>query len=159
MLFDLQMNEPAKKSERTHLTAVPDDLRTEEEPADSCQFKGGCGGPPHKTAAGPGMLFYIGLVLVLISGFALSKDPATATYRQQLLSLGELRVSLELMFMAIGLSMLFTAVGLMQARHTAAKIERQSGNQIRSMSAKRLEKVSDDTLLSVFTNYFSTLFR
>jgi hypothetical protein len=158
------MNEPARKTQKPHLEAVPDDAskdsRIFEKTQDEHQFKRGGGGPPQppKNSEGLGMLFYVGLILILISGFALSKDPATSTYRQNLLSFGELRVSLELMFMAIGLSLLFAAIGVMQARHAARRIERQSGNQVRSMTAKRLDNVSDRDLLSVICKYFSSIF-
>jgi|GEM_PF-4971193 hypothetical protein len=158
------MNEPARKTQKPHLEAVSDDHSKDSgvfvETNDEHLFKGGGGGPPQppKTSEGPGMLFYTGLILVLISGFALSKDAATATYRQKLISFGELRVSLELMFMATGFSLLFTAIGVMQARHAARRIERQSGNQVKSLTAKRLDKVSDGDLLAVICNYFSTIF-
>lgn len=161
------MNEPLPKPQKTHLEAVEDDASQESgvflesQISDEHHLKGSGGGPPHtpNTSERPGMLFYSGLILVLLSGFSLSKDPAATTYRQELFSFGEFRVSLELMFMAIGLSLLFTAIGVMQARHAARKIERQSGNLVKSMTAKRLDKVSDGDLLEVVCNYFATIFR
>lgn len=157
------MKEPAKEDRKLPLEAVSDEAADHRKTLQQDQIDedfrvGGGGSPPPKNSEAPGLLFYFGLILVIVSGFALSRDPATASYRQHLFSIGEIRVSFELMVMALGLSMFFTSIGLMQARHAARKIERQTNNQVRSLHAKRLDKVSDDELLAIICKYFSNIF-
>ena len=152
------MNEPLKSSQ-ANLKAVPDQALLDEE-SGACGHPQGSGSPPvfpDNAPIGLLMLLAFGLALIALSGFALAHDPATEIYRQNSFTLGKLRVSFELLLMTIGCGCTFTPLSLLAARFRARKVERLSSGKVKSMKAKRLDKVSDQDILSTIANYISNL--
>ena len=160
-LSNLFMNEPAKTKQERKLSAVPDDVQSEVQETDEIAsgFKGGFVPPPSR-GAGVWFFFCLGLLLIAASAWIMTIDPATKTYHQKpFLFFDEMRVSLEHFTMLLGCACFFTSLGYWRARRVARKVERDSKGQVRSMGAKRLDKMSDDGMLDAVGRYLAFLFQ
>lgn len=154
------MNEPARSSNTPALRALPQESLAGET-NHSERFDGGGGEPPSntKSSAGYWMLFVFGATLMVLSGFALSKDPAAAAYYQHFSWLGGLRVNFEQGILVIGGACSFTALAILREHSSAKRIEQGSDRKIRSFRAKRLEKLSDYDIFTVIAKYVGSFLR
>jgi len=153
------LQEPLKKHHEDRLKLAEDDQSSQEDFQSTC-FDGGSTPPPvQKNSDGLWLLLICGLLMMAAAAFFLTHDPAAETYRQYHFTFGNFRVSSELVLLAIGCGCTFTPLTLLFARHKAGAVERKSGGRIKSMKAKRLEKVSEGDILSIISNYVENLFR
>lgn len=96
---------------------------------------------------------------MMLSGFALSKDPAAATYYQHFSWLGGLRVNFEQAILVIGGACSFTALAILREHSVAKKVEQGSKGKIKSIRAKRLEKLSDYDIFTVIAKCVGSFLR
>ncbi len=154
------MNDPVESSNTPALRALPQEsLAGKTNHSES--FDGGGGEPPskRKSSAGYWMLFGFGAILMMLSGFALSKDPAAATYYQHFSWLGGLRVNIEQAILVIGGACSFTALAILREHSIAKRIEQGSEGKIKSFRARRLEKLSDYDIFTVIAKYIGSFLR
>jgi hypothetical protein len=154
------MQEPSRHCEEPDLKLVASEASPvipEKEVTTS--YAGGGGGPPlMKDNSGLWMFCAVGCVMIVLSLLALWKEPATATYHQaHSISFGDLRVFCELLFLVIGSACLATAGTCLRAQAQARKVEKGTDGRVKSLRAKKLEHVSDDSIFQTIGNYISAL--
>ena len=159
------MHTPKKRAEEPNLTVVPESATqlTNSDEEQQITFGSG-GGPPNqslmKVTGVLWVFFAFGALLVAISLVALSNDPATSTYRQSFLpSFGDFRIFCELSFLVVGSACMFPSIVCLRALARARKIEKGADGRVKSLRAKKLEKISDDGILGIVGTYIAALLR
>jgi hypothetical protein len=153
------VQEPKKQDEEPRLSVVPNQSSASAKPQQPLFKGGGGGGSLIKDASALWIICAFGSILVGLSLLALSNDPNTGTYHMPGLGLaGQLRVWCELMVLIIGSGCMFTSLVCLRARAQAAQIEEKSGGSVKSLRAKKLDHVSNDTIIETICSYVAALF-
>jgi len=125
-------------------------------------YDGGGGGPGKPTmmkdARGLWVIFAIGSILIAISLAALSRDPGVWTYCQLYpFSFLQWRVFFELLLLIVGCGCFFVSLTCLMARSQARKLEKGSDGRVKSLRAKRQEKISDASIFGIIGEYIGAL--
>lgn len=155
------MAQPLRKPEHEHLQPIELEAKNghvaiTEDSEDALCFGGGNTPPP---AGSDNFLLWcflcIGCVLICFGLFALAHDSAVNDYAKGTFSLGSLRVSFEQLITIVGCGCAFTSFAVLRARHAARKIETETKGRVKSLKAKRLEKLSEMSVLEMIVGYVS----
>jgi len=164
------MHEPSKQAEQPNLKLVSSEpalAATAATAAEQTSFAGGGGGggggtqitvyrPLMKDIKALWTICAIGSIMVVISLLALWKDPAAATYKHNFF-FTDCRVSCELLLLLVGSACFVTAISCLRALAQARKLEKGSHGRVKSLPAKRLEKMSDDSFFGIIGSYIAAL--
>ncbi|MBS1955223.1 MAG: hypothetical protein JST89_13635 [Cyanobacteria bacterium SZAS-4] len=154
------MQTPRKQADKPSLIVLPEqpDLAHVDREQQT-SFDGG-GGPPNlpimKDAGVLWVFCIFGVILFAIGVLALSVDPATARFRQtNLPSFGDLRISCELLLVVVGTGFIFPSITCLRALSKARKVEKETDGRVKSLSARKLEKISDSSISGIMGNYIA----
>lgn len=156
-----QMQQPEREiHSRPHLEALPGDDATAAVDSQPVGYAGGGGPPSAPLPRGWGLWLVcaIGVIMASLSMFALSKETMTGLDYfgpHWPPRLADLRVWAEFVLLIIGSACMFTSLVCIHAKWAAKKLE--ANQQVKSLRAKRLDKMSHGTIFGVICNYIGAM--
>ncbi len=155
------MNQPEREiCHKPHLQAIADDELTAASDSRPVGYDGS-GDPPSTSPSGNWGLWFvcaIGIIMASLAMVALSKETLTGLDyfgHHWPPRLADLRVWAEFVLLITGSACMFTALACLQAKWSARKLE--ADLQVKSLRAKRLDKMSDGTIFGIICNYIGAM--
>lgn len=157
------MQEPQRQA--PHLEALPhqDQDSTEAEAPEDMRASGG-GGPPGNSLMKDGGLWTVcgfGVILFCLSLIALSKETITGTEHwgphpfPLAVSFADIRIYGEYLILIVGSACMFTSLACIRAKCAARKLE--TVQKVRTVQAKRLERISDQSIFGTIAQYIGAM--